>query len=178
VNSRVSLRIGSGPPGTVSVRNPDGTLVASASIGASPSFIEPWTFARGQTIQTERAGSESGNVTVTLFDVPPDVTAAMTIDAPEVTIRTEQPGQNAVMTFSGASAQRVVVQVAGITMSAVTVRVLSPDQTVLASITSSAARFALPAVTLHSTSTHTIIVDPIAASIGTMRVSVTTSPER
>ena len=30
----------------------------SASIGASPSFIEPWTFARGQTIQTERAGIE------------------------------------------------------------------------------------------------------------------------
>ena len=74
VNRRVSLGIGSGPPGMVHIRNADGSLVTSASIGASPSFIEPWTFARGQTVHTERAGTESGNVTVTLFDVPPDVT--------------------------------------------------------------------------------------------------------
>ena len=178
VNSRVSLGIGSGPPGTVSVRNPDGSLVRSASIGAAPSFIEPWTFARGQTIQTERSGQESGNVTVTLFDVPPDVTSATTIGGPGVTIKAEQPGQNGIVTFGGTRDQRVVVLVTANTIGAVTINVVSSDQTVLASIASAAASFTLPAVTLPSTGTHAVIVDPSAASIGTIHVSVTASAER
>ena len=55
---------GSGPPGTVEVRNADGRVVAIGTIGAAPSFIEPWTFERGQTIHTERTTSERGSVTV------------------------------------------------------------------------------------------------------------------
>ena len=152
--------------------------MTSASIGASPTFIEPWTFARGQTIQTERAGIESGTVTVTLFDVPPDVTRAMTIDGPAVTIETTQPGQNGSVAFSGTSAQRVVVHVRENTMSGVTVRVVSPDQTVLTSTASSAPGFELPVVTLPSSGTYSVIIDPAAASIGTMHVSVSSSSER
>ena len=173
VNSRVSLGISSGPPGTVYVRNADGSLVTSASIGASPTFIEPWTFARGQTIQTERAGTESGNVTVTLFDVPPDVTSSTTIGGRAVAITTEQPGQNAVLTFSGTGFQQVTVNMTGNTMSAVTVKVLGADQRVLASTTSSATSFALPTVTLLSTGTQFVIVDPSGTAVGTIHVTVT-----
>ena len=173
VNSRVSLGISSGPPGTVYVRNADGSLVTSASIGASPTFIEPWTFARGQTIQTERAGTESGNVTVTLFDVPPDVTSSTTIGGRAVAITTEQPGQNAMLTFSGTGFQQVTVNMTGNTMSAVTVKVLGADQRVLASTTSSATSFALPTVTLLSTGTQFVIVDPSGTAVGTIHVTVT-----
>jgi hypothetical protein len=173
VNNRVSLGIGSGPPGTVYVRNADGSLVASAAIGAASSFIEPWTFARGQTIQTERAGTERGNLTVTLFDVPPDVARSTTIGGPGVTMTTEQPGQNAVLTFSGTASRQVAVNVTGNTMNAVTVRLLGPDQRVIAATTSSAATFALPAVTLISTGVHALIVDPIGTAVGTLNVEVT-----
>jgi hypothetical protein len=173
VNNRLSLGIGSGPPGTVYVRNADGSLVASAPIGAAASFIEPWTFARGQTIQTERAGTERGNVTVTLFDVPPDVERSTTIGGPGVKMTTEQPGQNAVLTFSGTASRQVAVTVTGNTMNSVTVRLLGPDQRVIAATTSSAAIFALPAVTLPSTGVHAVIVDPIGTAVGTLNVAVT-----
>ena len=73
VNRRVSLGVSGGPPGTVYVRDADGGVVAAGAIGPAPSFIEPWTFAPGQTIATARTGPASGTVTLTLYDVPPDV---------------------------------------------------------------------------------------------------------
>jgi len=101
INRRVSLRISGGPPGTVSVRNADGSTVTSAPIEANPSFIEPWPFAAGQTITTEPSGADAGTVTVTLFDVPPDVTGSVAIGGPAVAVTTTQPGQNGTLTFSG-----------------------------------------------------------------------------
>ena len=44
-HGRLSLAVGSGPAGTVYVRNADGSLAASGTIGASPSFVGPWTAA-------------------------------------------------------------------------------------------------------------------------------------
>jgi hypothetical protein len=120
VHDRVSLGIGSGPPGRIDVRNPDGTLQASGRIGAAPSFIEPWRFAPGQTIETHRAGPDVGNVTVTLFDVPPDVSTVATIDGPPATIAIEQPGQNASVTFTAAAAQRITVSISANTIATVT----------------------------------------------------------
>ena len=162
----------------MSVRNPDGSLVRSVAIGAAPSFIEPWTFARGQTVVTERTGIESGNVTVTLFDVPPDVTGATTIEGAEAAITIAQPGQNGSVTFGGSRDQRVVVHVTRNTIGAVTINVVSPENAMLTSITSSAASFTLPAVTLASTGAHAVIVDPRAAATGTLHVSVTSRGER
>jgi hypothetical protein len=46
----------------VYVRNTDGSVATSGPIGPSPSFIEPWTFARGQTIQTVPNGPDIGHV--------------------------------------------------------------------------------------------------------------------
>jgi hypothetical protein len=177
-NSRVSLAIGSGPPGNVYVRNADGSLVASASIGATPSFIEPWTFAQGQTIQTERAGIERGSVTVTMYDVPPDVVRAATIGGPAATIAVAQPGQNATVSFSGAVAEPLTVSVSGNTIGAVTIRVLSDEGRELSAAVSSAASFVLPPFAIASTGTHSVVVDPAGTAVGTLDVTITSARGR
>ena len=175
-NSRASLSIGSGPPGRVSVRNPDGSLVASASIGVTPSFIEPWTFAQGQTIQTERAGIERGNVTVTMYDVPPDVARSATIGGPPAAIAVEQPGQNATVSFSGAANQPVAISVSGNTIGAVKITVLSDDGRELSAIVSSAASFVLPPFALASAARHSVVVDPPGTAVG--RLNLIIAPAR
>jgi hypothetical protein len=178
-HSRVSLGISGGPPGTVYVRNADGSVQTSGTIGPSPSFIEPWTFVRGQTIHTERTGSEEGNVTVTLFDVPPDVTASTTIGGPAVTITTEQPGQNGSVSFTGREGERVSVRVTGSTMSRVTIRMQSMDgRTILASTTSSDASLTLQTVTLPSAGTYVVLIDPAGMNVGTLSVVVTNANDR
>jgi hypothetical protein len=173
-HDRVSLGIGAGPAGKVYVRNADGTVVASATIGPSPAFIEPWTFARGQTIQTERMGSDIGNVTVTMFDVPPDATRSITIGGPAVHLVIEQPGQNGAVTFAGRQGQQIVVHISGNSTRAVAIRVLKEKDrnTILMSTTSSASSFGVPTFTLPATGAYIVVVDPIGANTGALNVSV------
>jgi hypothetical protein len=172
-HDRVSLGIGAGPPGKVYVRNADGTVLASATIGSAPTFIEPWTFARGQTIQTERIGSDIGNVTVTMFDVPPDVTRAATIGGPAVQVVIEQPGQNGAVTFAGRAGQPIAVHISGNSTGGVAIRITSKDGgTPLASASSAASSFGLPPVTLPATGTYVVVLDPTGPRIGALNVSV------
>jgi hypothetical protein len=178
-NSRVSLGISSGPPGTVLIRNADGSVLASGAIGASPSFVEPWTFASGQTIKTVPSGPESGVVTLTLYDVPPDVTGTVALDGPAMAVTTTQPGQNGTLTFSGTTSQRVTVHVFGNRMGVVTLSVRTPDgRNVLASSTAATGSFNLPAVTLPSSGQYSIRVDPGGLNVGSVNVAVTSRIER
>jgi hypothetical protein len=172
-HSRVSLAIGSGPPGKVYVRNPDGSIEASGTIGPESSFIEPWTFVRGQTIQTESAGGRPGNVTVTMFDVPPDVAATAIIDGEPVTLTTEQPGQNAGVVFQGTQGAHVLVTVTENTMGRVALRIETPDgRGVAPSTISSASTFRLPPATLPASGRYTLTIDPAAMNVGSLTLVV------
>ena len=76
VNSRVSLGVSGGPPGTVYVRDADGSVVAVGRDRRRRRHSSSRGCLRaGQTITTEPAGPASGTVTLTLYDVPPDVDA-------------------------------------------------------------------------------------------------------
>jgi hypothetical protein len=172
-HGRLSLALGSGPAGAVYVRNGDGSLVASGAIGSSPSFVEPWTFSPGQTLETARAGADHGTVTVTLFDVPPDVAGAVRIDGPPALLRTEQPGQNGSFTFEADAAQQVEVIATENTTGEMTIALMSEDRrTVLASATSSSSRFTLPPAVLPSSGTYVVAVDPAGANVGSVTISV------
>jgi hypothetical protein len=172
-HDRVSLGIGAGPSGKVYVRNADGTVMASTTIGPAPAFIEPWTFVKGQTVQTERLGTGLGNVTVTMFDVPPDVTRATTIGAAAVQVAVEQPGQNAAVTFDGREGQQLLVHVSGNSIKGVAVHLLKKDGAApLASAVSAASSFGLPPVALPATGTYTVVVDPTGPNTGVLNVAI------
>jgi hypothetical protein len=82
-NPRVSLTIGAGgPTGTVSVSNVDGSLVPPACMNIGTTFVEPSAFATGQTITVDPLGPATGTVTLTVYDVPADLSGTVTPGAP------------------------------------------------------------------------------------------------
>ena len=175
-NARVSLKINGGPAGTVFIRNPDGSTLTSGGIGIFPTFVEPWTFASGQTLKVDPNGANTGTETVTAYDVPADGTGSMTIGGGAVTVTTTGPGQNARRTFSGTASQPVVVHITNKDsgLGSVTVKLLDTNgSTVLTYTTSSATSFNLSSVTLPSTGTYTVLIDPPSWNIGSLNVSVT-----
>jgi hypothetical protein len=172
-NRRVSLGVGAGPPGTVYVQDAAGGVVTTGAIGPVPSLIEPWTFAAGQTISTVRTGPTSGTVTLTLYDVPPDVDHAIALDGPAVAVTTTQPGQNGVVTFTATSERRVTVHITGNRVGGVHVSLRDPTGTTLAASTSAAGSFNLPEVIVNTAGAYTVLVDPIDARVGSVNVALT-----
>ncbi len=100
-HARVSLNGSSGPFGTaITVRNPDGSTLTSGTIGIFAAFLEPWTFASGQTIKIDPSGSSTGTVTVAAYDVPDDLSGTITPNGSNVNAVIAAPGQNGVYTLA------------------------------------------------------------------------------
>jgi hypothetical protein len=159
----------------VTIINPDGTALVNVFIGSGGGFIDTRTLpATGAyTILIDPSGSITGSITLTLYNVPPDVTGTIAIGGPAVPITITTPGQNAGPTFSGTTGQQVTVRVTGNTICVVTVRLLRPDGTSLTSSTSCSGSFNLTTQTLPTTGTYTINIDPNGASTGSLNVSLT-----
>ncbi len=172
---RVSLGVSSGPGGTVTIRKPDDTTLTSGSIQVIASFIEAVTLPTTGTysIFVNPTGSSTGSVTLTLYDVPADVTGSVTVGGSALGVTTTVAGQNASVTFSGTASQQVTVHVTNNAMGFVTVKLLKADGTVLTSASSSGANFNLSTQTLPATATYTISIDPSQANTGSLNVNVT-----
>jgi YD repeat-containing protein len=183
VNQRVSLKISgvtlTGGNGYVDVyiKKPDGTTLASSTyISSGGAFIDIQTLllAGTYTVLVDPQGTNTGSVTLTLYDVPADATGTVTVGGPAVNASNTVPGQNATLTFSGTAGQQATVHVTGSTMGTVTVSLLKPDGTSLTSSTSfGGSTLNLATQTLPTTGTYTIKIDPGGAGTGSMSVSVT-----
>lgn len=172
---RMALNVGAGPLGTVSLRQPDGTALASASSGAVSAFIEPTTLATSGTHSAfvDYLQANTGSVALTLYDVPADVTGTVTVNGSATPVTITTAGQNANLTFSGTSGQQVTVRLTGNTISTTTVKLLKPDGSQLTSFTSLLGSFNLAQQTLPVTGTYTVVVDPSKANTGSINVAVT-----
>jgi hypothetical protein len=161
---------------TLSITNPDGTYLASP-VSMGNGFIDTRTLpATGTyTVTIDPNGPNTGSLTLTLADVPPDVTGTLAIGSPAVTVTTTTPGQNGALTVSGTAGQPVTVRVTRNTVGTVTVTLKKPDGTTLTSSTSGAASFTLTRQTLATTGTYTVNVDPSGANMGSLTVRVTSS---
>jgi hypothetical protein len=171
---RMSLKVSSGPAGSVSLRKPDGSQVAAVTSGPA-TFMEPQTLDTTGThaVRVNPSGANSGTLTLNLYDVPADTTGTVTIGGSAVSVPLAVPGQMGTRTFSGTASQVITVRVTGNTFGITTVRLLKPDGTQLTSATSLSGSFNLPQQTLPTTGTYTIVVDPSAANVGTLNVAVT-----
>src|SRR5262249_13189154 len=111
--------------GTVSFLRPDGTTLAVKSFSAGTSFIDPVALSAGgtYTILIDPANAAVGSLPATLYDVPPDVTGAISAGGPPIHVATTVPGQNARLTFDGAAGQAVTVTVSGMTIQSGTVSI-------------------------------------------------------
>jgi hypothetical protein len=181
---RISLRGANGLSGfilgcdvNVTIKKPDGNPLAGPTCmeGTNGGFIEttelPTTGT--YTIAVDPVNHASGNLTLTLYDVPADTTGTITISGSAVAVPLGTPGQNGSLTFSGSATQQVTVRMTGNTFGQITVKLLKPDGSQLTATTSSSASFNLATQTLPATGTYTIVVDPAGANTGTVNVSVT-----
>ena len=183
-NQRVSLRVtgstypfpgGFNPAVTIKILKPDQTVLAQTTTTTSAAFIDVQTLPVTGTyrILVDPTGTGTGQATINLYDVPAVNQGTITAGGAAVTVTTTVPGQNASLTFSGTQNQRVSLNVTGSTYPfpggfnpAVTIKILKPDQTVLAQTTTTTSTAFISAQTLPVTGTYTVLVDPTTTGTG------------
>jgi YD repeat-containing protein len=120
---------------SVQVLNPNGTTLGSAgSVGTGGGFIDTKTLGTTgtYTIMVDPASTNTGSMTLNLFNI---VNVTATITAGGTTgVTTNTPGQNAEVSFTGASGQHVSLTVSGVTIPGTTsYTVKKPDGSTLTS---------------------------------------------
>lgn len=180
VDQRISLNItGVSVTGnswvTIVIRKPDGSQLTSTTVDSSGGFIDTKTLTSTgtYTIFVDPYQSNTGSVTLTLYDVPADDNTTTTVNASAVGLTTTVPGQNAYVTFSGTSSTQVTVRATNNGMGVVTVKLLKPDGTQLTSSTSGNTNFNLSAQTLPTTGTYKVTIDASGTNTGSINIAVT-----
>src|SRR5438093_9064557 len=142
--------------------------VAATSFTTAGGFIDAATLpvTGTYTIVVDPQSSAVGATTLTLYDVPADVTASITPGGAALTLTTTIPGQNAKATFSGTAGRRVSLKV-GPTCCSLKVSILKPDGTALVAATAiTASGGFLDVKSLAVSGTYSIVVDPQGSVVG------------
>ncbi|WP_440068100.1 VWD domain-containing protein [Streptosporangium sp. OZ121] len=179
-NKRVYLRFTGGTfsslfDAKVSLKNPDGSILKSNQACGTSCQWETTVLPVDGTYTILLDGQETsvGALTMTLTEVPADVTTALTVNGGSRPVTTTGPGQNASFTFSGTAGQTVTVTLTGNTYGYTSFVIRKPDGTTLTSNGSSAASYSFSNLALPATGTYTIFVDPPDTAIGTISGAVT-----
>lgn len=123
------------------------------------------------TLLVAATGASTGNATVTVYDVV-DVTGTIVIGGPQQTVTIGTPGQNAAMTFTGTTGQRISLDMTstiGGLGSCTVVAITKPDGSPFASngcVTTQGAFFDVQSLT--ATGTYTVAIDPQGSVTGGM----------
>ena len=120
----------------------------------------------------------TGTVTLTLYEVPADVTTSITPGGAPVTITNTTPGQNGLATFSGTTGQKVSLNITGVSgyNNWVNVSIKKPDGSTLVLGTYGSGGGFIGTQTLPSTGTYTILVDPWHAAVGSATLTLNNVP--
>jgi hypothetical protein len=158
------------------VRGPDNVNIpASVTCDQSTGvgFIDTLTLTQAgtHTIILDPDALETGSAAVTLYEVPPDLTATTSIGGAAVPFNVAAPGQNATISFNAAAGDSVTVKITNNTLGSVTVYLYRDDIGTITSLTSSASSFSLPAQTLATAGTYRILVDPLGGNSGSLNVA-------
>jgi len=167
---------------SVTVLGPDGsTVMATRNFGPSGTLGEVLLPSSGlYRVVINPASTGTGSVTLQVYDIAEN-RAAATPDGDPVTVLTNKPGQNAAVSFDGATGQRIYAQLSGSTFgastSSATVSVLTPAGAVLVAAKGlgsspvSIDTFALP-----TDGKYRIFIDPQGSSTGEVRVQLRDVP--
>jgi hypothetical protein len=161
------------------LRQPNTLLIGSGNYAAGDSFLEPVTLSVDgtYTVNVDPSNANTGDVTLTLYDVPADQSGTLVLGGAAVNVAISAPGQNAALTFNATAAQQATVNISNNSAGAVTVTLLKPEPdgtyTALTSTTASGSSFSLTTQTLPVTGVYKISIDPSGPNTGTMNVNVT-----
>ncbi len=187
-DQRIALRMSGVTIGTspccstkVSIRKPDGTNLGSeALVGRNGGFIDTRLLpAEGRyRILVDPQGTDSGSMTLTLYDVPPDVTGSIEPGGAPLTASVQAPGQNALIHFDGVAGRRVSLRMSNVTIGtssccSATVSILKPDGSILVYATPVGTNGGfLDTRTLPVSGSYTIRVDPQGTDVGSMTLTL------
>lgn len=157
----------------VTLYKPDGTYLTATSIGTAGGSLDlsaalPTTGTYALIVNP--SGAYTGNLTITLSS---EVTGSVTINAAATAITIGRAGQNARYTFAGTASQQVTVRITGNTLGSTTVNLYTPSGGYQTGTTNSAASFNLSTVTLATTGTYTITLNPTTTATGSLNLQVT-----
>lgn len=158
---------------TVTLVDPDGTPLVSTAVGTAGGALDvpsPLPTTGPYTILVTPGGTYTGNITLTLST---EVADSLKINAAPRPIMISRAGQNGRYTFTGDANQQATIKVTNNKLGSVTVNLYSPNGILQAGMTSSASSFNLSPVTLTSTDTYTITINPAMTDTGSIHLQVT-----
>ena len=161
------------PSANVTLLKPDGTYLTSTSIGTGGGSLDPPTAlptTGTYTVTVNPAAAYTGHMTLTLSS---EVTGTLTINAAAKTVAMGRVGQNARYTFAGTANQQVTVRITSNTLGSVTVNLYTPSGSYQTGASGAGASFNLPTVTLGTTGTYTITLNPSTTATGSLKLQVT-----
>ncbi len=157
----------------VSIIKPDGSTLGSTDVGSLYySFLEPQTLPTTGTyaVLADPAQAYTGTMTVTLYDVPADITGSLTINGPAVTVNLSV-GQQASFTFPATAGQAITAHGANSTIGCTNIFLTYPSGATSSSSPCTAS-FSM-SNTPSQNGTFTFRVDPSKANAGSVDLSVT-----
>jgi YD repeat-containing protein len=158
----------------VSIINPDGTTLTSATCVGTGGFVGalalPMTGT--YTILLTPSDASTGSIVATLYKVV-NITGTIAINGSAITVKLTTPGQNAVFTFSGTGSEKATVHVTNNTIACLTTAIVNPNRTLLFSELDCGSSFNLPTQTLPVTGTYTLSLTGFQADTGSLTVKIT-----
>lgn len=162
---------------------PDGVQIEGGPFNATSLLVAffgptPLTQTGEHTIVVDPQVARTGSVTVTLYDIPPDIQGAVSINGAAVTPTIGTPGQRALYTFSGTAGQAITVAGTNSAFNSsskqLKVFIYRQDGTTkVLDKTASTSSFTYSGITLPTTETYTLILDPVNVATGSVTVQVT-----
>lgn len=157
---------------TISMLKPDGTILATTTIGTGGGSLDPAALpvAGTYTIVVDPASTHTGSATVTLSS---PVTGSIGLDGAAVPVSLTRIGQTARYTFSGTAGPQVNLGLTAVTFSS-SVSLLRPDGATLATTSVTTSGGSLDPPRLPTTGTYTIVVDPTGVATGSITLTLST----
>jgi hypothetical protein len=151
-----------------------GPTVFTVSATKSPKFVDTNTLPSDGTykLTVDPSSTYTGKVTLQLYNVPPDASASAVFGGAPGTVTTTVPGQNAYVTFDGLAGHRLAVSLTGVTVSAGSVTIKNPDDSVLAPSRAFArADSFIDPVDLTQDGTYKVVLNPKLKATGSVTVT-------
>lgn len=161
------------PFANVTLLKPDGTYLTATSIGTAGGSLDLPTALPTMgtyTLTVNPSGASTGAITIRLSS---EVTGTVTISAAAIPVMIGRAGQNARYTFAGTASQQITVKITGNTLGNVAVNLYTPSGSYQTGASGAVASFNLPTVTLGTTGTYTITLNPSTTATGSLNLKVT-----
>jgi hypothetical protein len=173
---RISLKTGPSTisMGYVSITGPGGVQVVSRTLFSSfETFVDARALpATGTyTLSIDPYNDATGFAMVTVYNVPADAAASLTVGGPAQSISIATPGQNGRVTFGGQAGHAVTISLTNITVPISFVSILKPDGTPLVTNQLVGAFPKTIAATPTVDGTYTIVIDPQGTATGSMTLA-------